>query len=403
MNLTRYISNRFWDTENRRFVNFAKYFALASIAVGTMALILSLSVLEGYDKELRSNAVKFTSHIFLQNFSKNPIDDYDKIIPKIKSHFPEIVSISPVIQNEALIKSENDVEGILFRGIKPNYDIKSLKNDIKNGKFDLTQKGNIVIGRRLANRLSVSIGDNIYLFSLKSGDNPSDFSYKVAKFCVTGIYESKMAQYDDIICFIGFEDAQKITNLASNQITNFEIMLNDVTLAPFISSRLEKYLGYPFFASSVYDLHRSVFSWIELQKEPIPIILGLIIIIAAFNIITTLLILVIEKVKSIGILRSMGMERKEIIRIFMKSGISLGLKGSIAGTSISLIFSILQKEFELIRLNGDIYFLDVLPVEIIPIHYFVVIGISLLLSLLATLVPAIIASRLNPLQAFRFK
>jgi lipoprotein-releasing system permease protein len=212
-----------------------------------------------------------------------------------------------------------------------------------------------------------------------------------------------MAQYDDIICFIGFADAQKITNLQNNQITNFEIMLNDVTLSPKISKQLETYLGYPYFTSTVYEMHRSIFSWIELQKEPIPIILGLIIIIAAFNIVTTLLILVIEKVRSIAVLRALGINRSDIVKIFVKLGISLGLWGSLIGTSITLVFSILQKNFELIRLNGDIYFLDVLPVEIIPMHYVIVIAVSFLLSFIATLIPAIIASRLNPLQAFRFK
>jgi lipoprotein-releasing system permease protein len=403
MNLSRFISSRFWDTENRRFVSFARYFALISIAIGTLALILSLSVLEGYDKELRSNAVKFTSHIILQNFNRNPINNYPETISKIKTHFPEVVNIAPIIQNEALIKSPDAVEGVLFRGIKQDYNITSLQSDIKGGKFDLTGGGKIIIGRRLANRLKVKLGNNLHIFSLKSGENLSDFSYKAGKFVITGIYESKMAQYDDIICYIGFADAQKITNLQNNQITNFEIMLNDVTLSPKISKQLETYLGYPYFTSTVYEMHRSIFSWIELQKEPIPIILGLIIIIAAFNIVTTLLILVIEKVRSIAVLRALGINRSDIVKIFVKLGISLGLWGSLIGTSITLVFSILQKNFELIRLNGDIYFLDVLPVEIIPMHYVIVIAVSFLLSFIATLIPAIIASRLNPLQAFRFK
>jgi lipoprotein-releasing system permease protein len=307
---------------------------LISIAIGTLALILSLSVLEGYDKELRTNAVKFTSHILLQNFNRSAISDYQQTIENIKSHFPEVVSVAPIIQNEALIKSDAATEGILFRGIKPDYNIISLKNDIKEGKFDLEGNGKIIICRRLARKLGASLGQNLYIFSLKSGGSLADFSYKTGKFKITGIFESKMAQYDDIICYIGFSDAQKITNLEDNQVTNFEIMLRDVSQAPVISKQLEKYLGYPFYSSTVYEIHRSVFSWIELQKEPIPIILGLIIIIAAFNIITTLLILVIEKVRSIAILRAMGISKTDIIKIFIKIGINLGFWGSIIGTSI---------------------------------------------------------------------
>jgi lipoprotein-releasing system permease protein len=321
----------------------------------------------------------------------------------MKSRFPEIVTVQPIIQNEALIKSDEEVEGILFRGIRSDYNIGSLQKDIKFGKFDLTGTGKIIIGKRLANRLGAIVGSNVFIFSLKTGESISDITYKAGKFKVTGIYESKMAQYDDIVSYINDSDARMITNLENSEVTNFEIMLNDITFAPETAKQLEMYLGYPYFASTVFEIHRSVFSWIELQKEPIPIILGLIIIIAAFNIITTLLILVIEKVRSIAVLRAMGIKRSDIVKIFLKMGVSIGLWGSVIGSVITLFFSFLQNKYELIRLNGDIYFLDVLPVEIVPYHYIIVISISFLLSLSATIVPAIIASRLNPLHAFRFK
>ncbi|OGU58164.1 MAG: hypothetical protein A2X64_06870 [Ignavibacteria bacterium GWF2_33_9] len=402
MKLSKFISSKFWDTENKKFLNFAKYFSIVSIAIGALALIISLSVLDGYDKELRGNAIKFTSHILLQNFNRNPIN-VDENIEKINSHFNNVTNVQPIIQNEALIKSDEATEGIFFRGIPENYNILNLKDDIQTGKFDLSGKNKIILGKRLAKKMNVKVGESVLLFSLKSGENINDFSYKAKRFTISGVFESKMAQYDDIICYISYKDAEEITGLTDNQATHLEIMLNDVTQANYISRQMEKFLGYPIFAQTVFDLHQSIFSWIELQKEPIPIILGLIIIIAAFNIITTLLILVIEKVHSIAILRAMGMQKSEIIKIFIRLGVMIGLKGSLIGSGIALIFSILQQTFELVRLNGDIYFLDVLPIEINLMQYILVIIISFVLSFLATLIPAIVAAKMNPLQAFRFK
>lgn len=403
MNLSKFISSRFWDTENRRFVNFARYFAIASIVIGSLALILSLSVLEGYDKELRKNAVKFTAHINLQTFNRQIIQDYQKYIPKMLHFFKEIKSVEPVIQSEALIKNQNNVEGIFLRGVPPTYNFSSFTNDLTSGKFDIKEKNSIVLGKRLAEKLHLKIGDEVILFGIKSIESLSNVNYKIAKYKVVGIFQSNMAQYDDIVAYINFQDAQNLLGLQNNEITNFEIMLDDVTKSPTTAEKLEKYLGYPFYALTVYDLHRSVFSWIELQKEPIPIVLGLITIIAAFNIITTLFIIVVEKIKSIATLRAIGLPRKIVVSIFVNLGLSLGLIGSFIGSTICLIFSYLQQNYHLIKLNGDIYFLDVLPVEIIPLHYIIVITLTTLLSFLATLIPAIVASKINPIQAFRFK
>jgi lipoprotein-releasing system permease protein len=140
-----------------------------------------------------------------------------------------------------------------------------------------------------------------------------------------------------------------------------------------------------------------------LQREPIPIVLGLIVIIAVLNITTTLLILIIEKINEIGILRALGLKQKEIVKIFVRLGLRIGIIGSFVGGAIALLLSILQKEFEIIRVNGEIYYLDVLPIEIIPAHYVIVISIAIVLSFLATLIPAMISARISPLEAIKFK
>ncbi|HOV92500.1 MAG TPA: ABC transporter permease [Candidatus Kapabacteria bacterium] len=403
MKLYNFISKRFWHSENQKFINFAKYFATASVIIGVVVLIIALAVLEGYNKTLRANAVKFTSHIQLQKFNRDKIDNYDSIKQVLYEHISEINIIEPVIQTEALIKSKKNIEGVMLRGIEKNSQIVNLSDVIKIGKADINQPNSIIIGKRLADKLSTKLGDTVFVFSINSFQNLSQFDYNIQKFVITGIFESTMAQYDDAIAFVSINDAQNLLNLFQNQATNLDIMLKDISLADTTSHLIDNFLSYPYFTYTVFDLHRSIFSWIELQQKPIPIVLGLIVIIAVLNITTTLLILIIEKINEIGILRALGLLQKEIIRIFVRLGLKIGIIGAFTGGVIAFLISILQKEFEIIRVNGEIYYLDVLPIEIVPLHYVIVISIAIILSFLATLIPAVISSRISPLEAIKFK
>ena len=397
-----FISNRFWNTKKRRFINFAKYFAISSVAVGVLALLIALAVLEGYDITLRQNAIKFSSHLILQNFNHKNIINYQEISKRILNLRNDVKKIYPTIQAEALIRHKNNTEGVMIRGVNSEYIKDKVKPNIIFGQDSLAKKGNILIGKRLAEKLKVRVGDKIQIFLIQSKDIDI-FDYKVAKFVVAGIYESSMAQYDDVIVYIDFREAQAINSIDSNEITNFEIMLDDVTQAKAVGAEMEQYLGYPFFAITVFDTHQYIFSWIEVQKQPIPIVLGIIMIIASFNIITTLLIMILEKLPHIGILRSLGLTKIQIVQLFLMQGLNIAVKGVLIGGLIAFTFSYFQLKYQFIKLNGDIYFLDVLPIKIIPFHYILVLSITLILSLLATIIPAIIASRINIIKALKFR
>jgi lipoprotein-releasing system permease protein len=221
MNLIKFISSRFWDTENRRFVNFARYFAISSIIIGSLALTLSLSVLEGYDRELRKNAVKFTTHINLQTFNRTVIKEYQNYIQKIMKYSNDITSVEPVIQSEGLIKNHNNVEGIFLRGVPSSYNFTSFSNDLKSGRFDIKDTNSIILGQRLADKLKVKVGDQVVLFGIKSIESLTNVKYKIKKYKVEGIFQSNMAQYDDVIAYINFQSAQSLLDLQNDEITNF--------------------------------------------------------------------------------------------------------------------------------------------------------------------------------------
>ena len=404
--LIKYIAKKFSSSAKRqRFLNFSRIVALISVMLGTIALIISLSVLTGFDKALHENAVKFTSHIQIISFNRTPFNDYTSTIQKIKYSFPEVKSIAPVIEKEGLIKSKTFVDGILIRGINAENDITNIKRNIIQGKFSFSGRTvrEVIIGKRLSDKLKINLGDSVIIYAMRQTPEGQYTYPDISKYKVTAFFETGMSKYDDMIVYIPFETATLITGLQPTSTVSFELMLHDIDKLKETSQRIQDFLGYPFYCITVYDIHSAMFSWIELQKEPIPIVLGLISIVAVFNILTILLITVVEKTNSIAILRTLGLRNREIIGVFIFQGTTLGLIGTLIGSIIAFILCFIQLKFKVISLSGDIYFMDSLPIEISAWHYVIVIGTAVVLSLISTLIPSFISVRINTIKALRFK
>jgi len=406
LELIKYISGRLSSSAKRqRFQNFSRMVALISVTLGSIALLISLSVLSGFEKALREKAIKSTSHIKLFSYNRKPLPDYPSTIEKVKFNFPEIKSIAPSIEREGLIRSDINIEGILIRGIKTELDITNLNEDIVEGRLKFSEEGSkeLIIGRSLARKLNVHAGDSLVLYAMREQEYNTMAYPDISKFIITGVYETGMSKYDDMLVYIPFKTAAMIFNVPDGYTLGYEIMLNDIQQAKEITTMLEEELGYPYYGYTVFELHGAMFAWIELQKEPIPIVLGLISIVAVFNILTILLITVVEKTKTIGILRTLGLTNKEIMSVFIYQGSFIGLTGAILGSGIALAFCLLQQFFGFISLPGNIYFVDSLPVDINPYHYLIVIISVLFLSFISTLIPALVAVKVNTISALRFR
>ncbi len=404
--LIKYISQRLSQSAKRqRFLNFSRMVALLSVMLGSLALLVSLSVLSGFDKALHEKAIRFTSHIKLFAYNREPLPDYKNTIENMKFKFPEIKAVAPVIEREGLIRSKSYIEGIVIRGIKTELDITHQRDNIIAGKFDFSNVNakEIILGKRLADKLSINVGDSIIIYAMREKELGSMKYPDISRFKVRGIYETGMAKYDDMIIYIPFGRAASIFRVPEGATLAYDIMLKDVSMVKPILKALEQELGFPYYGLTVFDIHGSMFAWIELQKEPIPIVLGLISIVAVFNILTILLVTVVEKTKTIGILRTLGLRNRDIISLFILQGTKIGLYGTLIGSAIALLFCILQSQFHLIHLPGEIYFVDSLPVDINLLHYLIVIGTAVLLSFFATLIPSFIAVRVNTIAALRFR
>ncbi len=308
------------------------------------------------------------------------------------------------MQREGLIRSGALIEGVVIKGVPSNYNFEKIRQNITSGEFEFSssEAGEVSIGKRLAKRLNVGIGDTVIVYAVREAPDGS-FAYPdVEKLKVKSIYETGLAMYDDVVIFIAIATAARMMQIPEGMVTNYEVTLDSPDQIQIIAKHIEELLEYPYFTSTVYDLHSPVFAWIELQKAPIPIVLGLISIVAVMSIITILLITVVEKTRSIGILRSLGISRRSLLLIFVFQGVSIGAVGTVIGCTIAFIFGIIQQNYGLITLPGDVYFLDTLPVEFRFWHYAVVMGVSLLMSFVSTLIPSYIATRINPIKAIRF-
>lgn len=399
-----YILAKNLTKSDNRFLNLANIIALLSVVIGNIALLLSLSILNGFDEKLRETAIQFTSDISVQTLNGSEMEDAADIKRKILT-VKSVTQAVPTLQTEGIVTSPQYTEGISIQSINPNNDIKNFKKNIVKGSFRFSSDTvkEIFIGQPLAQKLNVKIGDKLMIYALKNQDHISFSSATYSQFKIKAIYNTGMGQYDNSVVFCPYQTLANFLDRSSNSATNFEVYIDNLDKAEEIAKQIDLALGFPYISFTFYTLNRSIFAWIELQKEPIPIVLTIISLVAALNIITMLIITVVEKSHSIGILRALGLESNKIILMFVMLSLRIALIGSIIGITLSLIFAFLQTQFSLISLDSKIYFIDSLPISMKPIFIFSVLGLTFLFSLIASLIPSRIAVKVSPIKAIKFK
>ncbi|HRP02903.1 MAG TPA: FtsX-like permease family protein [Candidatus Kapabacteria bacterium] len=384
------------------FNRFTEIVAVASIILGTLALVLALSILDGFDSKLREFSMKFSSHITIATIDNSFFAFNEDKVTRLKSVLPDSSIIVQGLSIEGIVKSKSNISSISLRAInKKSYQF--IKGFILDKEFDINNLNDneIIIGKPLADKLNLKVGDNFIVF-LPRANEASFNDFKVKKFNIKAIYHSGMTQYDEAIVYSNFYDVANLIGKDTNQANFIQIYLKNPYQATYLTSKIDKVLEYPFFSYTIFEMNQQIFSWIELQKEPIPIILASITIVAVLNIITTLLVLILEKVKSIGILRAIGISRSQILKLVVKKGFKITLIGSLIGNLISFLLLFLQFKYEFIKLNGSIYYIDALPVSI-KFSYFLWVNIfTIFLGTVVAFLPAYIASKSEILKAIKF-
>lgn len=405
MSFPLFISKKFTlSRRDSRFITLISSISIIGIALGVASLIIALSILNGFEDIIEKKVVDFDSHIQITSY-QSILPNYKRILPTIQRIVePHSKNIYHYAANLVIISNRHFQEGIFLKGILPENAELQLTQNIVSGSSSMIsgEKPAIIIGKKLADKMFIKINDEVTLFALRNNELPSlENMPSIQKFRVVGIFESGMAEYDDQYAYIDLKSAQTLFNIGDN-ITGYDIKLNNVSKIDSLSNVLSKNLRYPHSVKTIFQKHKNIFTWIELQKKPIPIILGLIILVAVFNIIGSLLMIVLEKTKAIGILKSLGALNSHISKVFIYQGLFLGIIGISGGNFLAYLLLSLQLKYNIITLPSSVYFTSTVPIILSTEIFLIVSMITLCLCLAASFIPSYIASRVKPISSLRF-
>ena len=410
MSFEYFIGRRYLRAKSKQsFISLITILSTAGIAVGVMALIVVIAVMTGFESDLKSRILGGQSHIVLMRHG-GPFTEYRKILKDVEK-VDGVESATPVIYTQVMLRASSRVSGAVLRGIDPESAgqvIKTLdKVSLHNPKVGMGESMDnnvpgIVLGKELANNLGVGIGDTIYLISPRGMISPIGHLPAMKRFKLTGFFESGMYDYDGSFAYINIEQAQKILRMG-NSVTGIEIRVDNMYKAREIAQKIVSDLGFPFWARDWMQMNQNLFTALKLEKTVMFIILSLIVLVAAFNVASTLIMMVMEKTRDIAILKAMGATDKSIKKIFVFKGMVIGTVGTILGVILGFVLCTILKHYKIAELTGDIYYFTTkLPVRLEFFDVLIIVSAALVICFFATIYPARQASRLDPVDAIRY-
>jgi lipoprotein-releasing system permease protein len=395
-----------------QFISFITLTSVLGIALGVMALITVLSVMNGFESELRERILGMTSHATITGYY-GKLNDWQQLEKKIQA-YPQIQGAAPFVRGQVMINADRRVSGTLLQGILPEYDpkVSEVANKMQSGSLAMLVPGkfNIILGRELANYLGVAPGDKVTVISPQINSTPAGILPRLRRFTVVGIFQVGMYEYDRNMALIHIDDAAKLFRLG-DAVSGLRLKLDDLFNAPEISRQLTKKLGYQYRISDWTRSHSNFFRAIKTEKRVMFIILLLIVAVAAFNIVSTLVMVVTDKRGDIAILRTQGLSPRSVMGIFIVLGAIIGVIGTILGTiggvllalNVETIVPAIEKLFGVQFLAADVYYISDLPSKLVWLDVYRIASIAFLLSLLATIYPAWQASKVNPAEVLRYE
>lgn len=410
MSFEYFVAKRYFRAKRKTgFISIITVVSISGIMLGVMALILTLSVMNGFEKEVRTRLIGADAHLRVRKFFTDTITNPEQVIETIRKN-KHVTGVSPVISDESMIKSESTQSPTIVKAIDiaTADEVTEVTNSITYGTLDFSEKEingkrltGIVLGRHLADAiLALNIGDVVSVWSMPK-EGGIFAQPRIKQFYVAGLIEFGYYEYDKILSFMSIKDAQELFEV--DGISWIDVKLDDFEIAGIVGKQISEELGYPFTTVTWFERHKSLFSWMEIEKKIAFIILSLIILVAAFNIISSLVMMVMDKTKEIGILKSMGATSKNIMRIFMFEGMLVGVIGTFLGCLIGYTIAFLQIEYSFIPLPPDVYLINTFPVDVEWIDFFYISSISLFLSFISSVYPAYKASQLLPVEAIRYE
>lgn len=387
-----------------RFLRFVTYVAIGGVAIGVTALLMALMVVRGFSTEIEEKIVAFGSHVQVDHFVGQPLGRADTLAPRLAA-FEGVERVTPVAAGFVLMRTGAEIEGVVMNGLPADAPV-FLRDQIVAGDFSFDAPAGtpgVVLGRGLANLLAVDIGDPVLGMAMRDYAGAAALVRpRVVGFTVTGIYETGLADFDRSFVYTDINDARRLLGLQADEVTRFELILDRLERSRETAAAINEAIPIPVTARSIYQVQANLFAWVNLQQSIIPLVIGVIILVAAFNIIGLLLMVILEKTREIGVLRSMGTTAAGVRRLFVSLGFLVGTVGTGLGLMLALGLGLIQDRFGVIPLPQEAYYIDTAPVELYAPDFLLVSVVALILCTLAAYVPARVASRVEPVRSIRF-
>jgi lipoprotein-releasing system permease protein len=387
----------------RGFLSLLTLIAMAGMAIGVMALIVVLAVMSGFEDELRSKILGTTSHILVMDVGGRGIENPARALEVIRTH-PEVRSAAPFVLQQVMLSHGDAATGVVLRGIDPEAERRELQQRVKQGQLaDLAAPdATIALGRELARTLGAFVGDTVIAISPRGAVTAVGTIPKMRPLRVVAIFEIGLYEYDAALAYTSIATAQQFAEMGE-RVSGVEVRLTDVYQARRVSREIGSTLGMPYWTRDWTEMNRNLFAAIQLEKTAMFVILTLIIFVAAFAIISHLILMVAEKRREIGVLRALGASSRSITLVFMAEGVLIGLVGTVVGTVLGVAIGLVQDRYHVVKIPGDVYQLSELPMKMHPPELVLIAVAALALSFLATLYPSRQAARLHPVDVLRYE
>lgn len=401
-----FIARRYLTAKRKQaFISVITFISILGITIGVMALIIAIALITGWQRDVQDKILGSTSHIMVTDASREGLTDYERLMEKIES-LRGVRSATPVVYDVVLLSGPAENRGVVLKGIDfgREKEFSPWLQELESGSIPSpgSKRAGILISDEMSMTTGVGVGDVVTVLTSPTSLSPLGLMPRPKRFLVTGIFNSGLYEFDTSTALVRLETAQEVFGL-KERISYIQVRIENIFKAPQIGGEVKEIIPPLAYVTTWMELNKSLFSALKLEKNIMFLTIALIVIVAALNIIATLILMVMEKTRDIGILMAMGATSQNIKKIFFLQGAMIGVVGTAAGVALGLFWCWLANTFELIKIPEDIYQIPFIPFHIQVVDLILIIGVTLLISLLSTLFPSHRAAKVDPVVALKYE